>query len=195
MVQAPATQATTIGMCPIGLCHSRRRLSRWLLVLSPSKPSCTRRNRICSDTCWLLPHRSPKALESTSVDGSAANKWRMYQIKKKDIDNALLAMGGKLADAAEVPVLGTAESGSGGKVTFTKTIPKNSEEAAALHAKLALLGLQLSEFLPPAEYRKLGLPSDEMNAAPSDGSAVLDLVVTEVVAAEEGVHNSQEDES
>jgi hypothetical protein len=91
----------------------------------------------------------------------------MYQIKKKDIDNALLAMGGKLADAAEVPVLGTAESGSGGKVTFTKTIPKNSEEAAALHAKLALLGLQLSEFLPPAEYKKLGLPRDEMNAAPS----------------------------
>jgi hypothetical protein len=95
----------------------------------------------------------------------------MYQLKRKDIDAALLAMGGKLADAAEVPVLGTAESGSGGRVTFinkyNKTIPKNAEEAAELHAKLALLGLQLSEFLPPAEYKKLGLPRDEMNAAPS----------------------------
>jgi hypothetical protein len=103
----------------------------------------------------------------------------------------------QLPDAAEVPVLGTAASSSGSKVVFTKCIPKSAQEAAELHAKLAVLGLQLSEFLPPAEYKKLGLPRDEMNGAPSaDESAVLDIVTTEVVEATDGSGSqSQEEES
>ncbi len=144
------------------------------------------------------PHRNPKALECTSLDGSAANKWRIHSLKKKDIDSALLAMGGQLPDAAEVPVLGTAASSSGSKVVFTKCIPKSAQEAAELHAKLAVLGLQLSEFLPPAEYKKLGLPRDEIiDGAPSaDESAVLDIVTTEVVEATDGSSSqSQEEES